>query len=69
MINAAMEAEGQEREDLFREAARYMHEEVLADILITHRVDYARISPRLEFDVDGRNVGNFFLEEMSLNEG
>ena len=32
-INAAMAAEGEERENLFREAARYMHEEVMADLL------------------------------------
>jgi len=67
-INAAMAAEGEEREELFREVARYMHEEVLADILITHRVGFARMSPRLEFDINGRNAGNFFIEEMIVTE-
>ena len=67
-INAAMAAEGEEREELFREAARYMHEEVLVDILMTHRVGFARMSPRLEFDIDGRNAGNFFLEEMTVTQ-
>ena len=66
MINEAMAAEGEAREALFREAARYMHEEVMVDLLMTHRVGFARLSPELEFDVEGRNAGNFFVEEMTV---
>ena len=68
MINEAMAAEGEEREELFREAARYMHEEVMVDLLMTHRVGFARLSPDLEFDVEGRNAGNFFVEEMTVTQ-
>jgi len=67
-INAAMAAEGEERIELFREAARFMHEEVMADILMTHRVAFARMSDRLKFDINGRNAGNFFIEEMTVVE-
>lgn len=68
MIKEAGSLEGEARAEAFAEVARYMHEEVLADILITHRVGFARMAPRLEFDIDGRNAGNFFIEEMTVTE-
>lgn len=68
LINEANSLEGEARAEAFSEVARYMHEEVLADILITHRVGFARMSDRLDFDINGRNAGNFFIEEMTVTE-
>jgi peptide/nickel transport system substrate-binding protein len=66
LIEAGLAAEGEERRRIWQEAARYMHEEVMVDLLITHGVAFARVGPRVNFDVEGRNTANFFLEEISF---
>lgn len=66
LILAGLAAEGDERREIWEEVARYMHEEVMVDLLMTHRVGFARVGPRIEFDVEGRNEANFFLEEISF---
>ncbi|MEQ9811949.1 MAG: ABC transporter substrate-binding protein [Azospirillaceae bacterium] len=66
LILSGLEAEGDERREIWEEVARYMHEEVMVDLLMTHRVGFARVGPRIEFDVVGRNQANFFLEEISF---
>lgn len=68
LINAGLAAEGEERREIWEEVARYMHQEVMVDLLMTHRVGFARVGPRIDFDVEGRNEGNFFLEEISFVE-
>lgn len=68
MIDAGLSAEGDARTQLWKDVARYMHEDVMADILIAHLVGFARIGPRVAFDVEGRNTGNFFIEEIGFTE-
>ena len=68
MINAGLAAEGDERREIWEEVARYMHEEVMVDLLMTHRVGFARVGPRIDFDVVGRNEANFFLEEITFTD-
>lgn len=68
MISAGLSAEGDERREIWEEVARYMHEEVMVDLLMTHRVGFARVGPRIDFGVEGRNEANFFLEEITFTE-
>ena len=66
LIKSGMEAEGEEREEIWKEVARYMHEEVMVDILMAHLVGYARVGPRIEFSVEGRlpGVERFFKRNL-----
>ncbi|WP_424933324.1 ABC transporter substrate-binding protein [Amaricoccus macauensis] len=49
MIAAATAATGDEREELWRELFGYLHEEVIADVMLFHMVGFSRVNERLEF--------------------
>ena len=67
LIDKGMIATGEERRQIFQELFRYLHEEVNVDLLLFHQVAYARINPRINYDVQGKNDSNFYLEQVTFN--
>ncbi len=49
LIARASAATGEERAALWSELVAYLHDEVVADVLLFHMVSYTRVSERLEF--------------------
>jgi peptide/nickel transport system substrate-binding protein len=67
MLDAGFAAEGEERAAIWRELARYMHQEVQVDGLIAHRVAFGRVAERVNYTLDGLPESHFFLEEVTYN--
>lgn len=49
LIARATAATGDERADLWKELIAYLHEDVVADVLLFHMVGFSRVSERLDF--------------------
>jgi peptide/nickel transport system substrate-binding protein len=49
MIAAATAATGEEREKLWKELFAYLHEDLVADVMLFHMVGFSRVHPRLDF--------------------
>ncbi|MDZ7874627.1 MAG: ABC transporter substrate-binding protein [Rhizobium sp.] len=49
LIQRASAAVGEERAKLWSEAIAYLHDEVVADVLLFHMVGFSRVSERLDF--------------------
>ncbi len=49
LIKRASAAVGEEREALWSEVIAYLHDEVVADVLLFHMVGFSRVSERLDF--------------------
>lgn len=49
MIAAATAATGEEREQLWRDLFEYLHEEIIADVMLFHMVGFSRVNERLAF--------------------
>lgn len=49
LIKRASAAVGEERAKLWSEAIAYLHDEVVADVLLFHMVGFSRVSERLDF--------------------
>lgn len=67
LLDEGLAAEGEERAAIWRELARYMHEEVQVDGLIAHRIAFGRVSERVNYTLDGLPESHFFLEEVTYN--
>jgi peptide/nickel transport system substrate-binding protein len=50
LIEKASAATGEERTKLWQELIAYLHDEVVADVLLFHMVSFARIGDRVEFE-------------------
>ncbi len=50
LIKRASAAVGDERAKLWSEAIAYLHDEVVADVLLFHMVGFSRVSERLDFE-------------------
>lgn len=49
LINRAQAATGEEREALWKELHAYLHDEVVADLLLFHMVGFSRVNERLDW--------------------
>lgn len=49
LIAAASEATGDARAKLWSQLVKYLHDDVWADVLLFHMVDFARVGPRVNF--------------------
>ncbi|MGR3638875.1 ABC transporter substrate-binding protein [Alterinioella nitratireducens] len=68
MIQTALATpQGPEREAAWQEVVRFMHEDVQVDAVIGHQVAFARIGPRISYDVSGKNPSTFLIEEVTFN--
>jgi len=49
MIATATAAAGEEREKLWEDTFRYVHEDLVGDVFLWHMVGFSRVNPRLDF--------------------
>lgn len=68
LLNRARLALGDERDQLFGEANRIVHREVISAIPLFHMVENIRISPRLDFDPSNVQRSLLDLSEIGFKE-
>jgi peptide/nickel transport system substrate-binding protein len=68
IILEAMTSTGEERGELFQEAFRMVHDDIIADIPMYHMIGYVRVGPRLDFEPDLRTNSEIRLSEIAFNE-
>ena len=66
LIAAATAATGEERAALWSEVFAYLHDEVVADVLLFHMVGFARVSPEIEFEPTIATNSQLQLAEIGL---
>lgn len=49
LMAAATAATEEEREEIWRELLAYIHEDLVADVMLFHMVGFSRVNPRLDF--------------------
>lgn len=64
VISAAMQATGDERAKGFKDAARMVHDDIVADIPMYHMVGYVRVNPRLDWQPDLKTNGEIQLSRI-----
>jgi peptide/nickel transport system substrate-binding protein len=50
MIAAATAATGDEREAMWKQVFRYIHEDIVADVMLFHMVGFSRVGERIDFE-------------------
>lgn len=68
VISGAMTASGEERAAQFAEAARMVHDDIVADIPMYHMVGYVRVNPRLNWAPDLKTNGEIQLSRIRFND-
>lgn len=68
VISGAMTASGEERAAQFAEAARMVHDDIVADIPMYHMVGYVRVNPRLDWAPDLKTNGEIQLSRIRFND-
>lgn len=68
VIATAMSATGEERANGFAEAARIVHDEIVADIPMYHMVGYVRVNPRLDWKPDLKTNSEVQLSRIRFAE-
>lgn len=66
LIEAATAATGEKREALWRELFAYLHDEVIADVLLFHMVGHARVGERVDFTPTIATNSQLQLAEIGL---
>jgi len=66
VITKAMSAMGDEREKLFQEAFRIVHDEIIADVPMYHMIGYVRVGPRLDWEPDLKTNSEIRLAEIKF---
>ena len=66
IITAAMTATGEERGAKFREAARIVHDEIIADVPMYHMIGYVRVNPRLDWKPDLKTNGEIQISKVKF---
>ena len=67
LIEAATAATGEEREALWSELFGYLHDEVIADVLLFHMVGHARVGDSVDFTPTIATNSQLQLAEIGLN--
>lgn len=68
LIEAAEQAQGDERRKLFGEANRYAYSEIVPDVLMFHMQSFIRIAPRLDFRPDYVNKTQLELSRIRFRD-
>lgn len=68
VILDAMTATGEERGAGFREAARMVHDEIIADVPMYHMIGYSRVNPRLDWQPDLTTNGEIRLSGIKFRQ-
>ena len=67
MIANATAATGDEREQLWSDTFAYIHDELVADVLLFHMVGFTRVNSRLNFEPTIKTNSELQLGQISLN--
>lgn len=68
VISKAMTSTGEDRTSGFAEAARIVHDEIVADIPMYHMVGYVRVNPRLDWNPDLKTNSEVQLSKIRFAE-
>jgi len=68
VITKAMSSTGEEREKLFQEAFRVVHDEIIADVPMYHMIGYVRVGPRLDWTPDLKTNSEIRLAEIKFKQ-
>ncbi len=68
VITKAMSSTGEEREKLFHEAFRVVHDEIIADVPMYHMIGYVRVGPRLDWTPDLKTNSEIRLAEIKFKQ-
>lgn len=68
LVQEAMTATGEDRAKGFAEAARIVHDDLIADIPMYHMVGYVRVNPRLDWTPDLKTNGEIQLSKIRFND-
>lgn len=66
LITRASAATGEERAKLWSELQAYLHDDVVADVLLFHSVRFARVAPRLEWKPNMSTTSSLPLGEIAF---
>jgi len=66
MIADATGATGAEREAKWSEAFKYIHEDIIADVMLFHMVGFSRVNPRLDFQPTIRTNSELQLSQIKF---
>lgn len=66
LISRASAATGEERAKLWSELQAYLHDDVVADVLLFHSVRYARVAQRLEWKPNMSTTSSLVLGEIAF---
>jgi len=66
VILDAMTSTGQERCDLFGEAFKIVHDDLIADVPMYHMIGYVRVGPRINYQPDLKTNGEVRLSKISF---
>ena len=67
MIAEASAATGQGREGLWSDTFKYIHEDLVADVMLFHMVGFSRVNPRLDFTPTIRTNSELQLGQIKFN--
>ena len=67
MIAEASAATGQGREGLWSDTFKYIHEDLVADVMLFHMVGFSRVNPRLDFSPTIRTNSELQLGQIKFN--
>ena len=68
LIEEASAASGAERERLYQEMFRLIHDEIVPDVFLFHHVGYTRVHPRLDFTPSIATNSELQLDQISFSE-
>ena len=66
LITRASAATGEERAKLWSELQAYLHDDVVADVLLFHSVRFARVAPRLDWRPNMSTTSSLPLDEIGF---
>lgn len=66
MIADATSATGSEREDQWKDVFKYIHTDIVADVLLFHMVGFSRVNERLDFEPTIRTNSELQLSQISF---
>ena len=66
LITRASAAAGEERAKLWSELQAYLHDDVVADVLLFHSVRFARVAPRLDWRPNMSTTSSLPLDEIGF---
>lgn len=67
MMADATAATGEEREQLWSDVFAYIHDDIVADVMLWHMVGFSRVSPRLDFQPSIKTNSELQLQQIELN--